>query len=69
MLFHGHVPKPSTLQSRSGYYHQGSGRGRELYGVCLVYWIQRRGYEGPSCSLEIGPLEEEPRFMASGNLG
>ena len=66
-MISGPVLKLCLLDAASDSNHQGSGWGEELYGICLVYWLRGRGYEGPSSSLEIGPLEEKPRFMVSGN--
>lgn len=62
----GRVLKLLPLNSRSDSDPQGSAWGQELYGICLVYWLHGRGYEGPSGSLEIGLLKEKPRFMVSG---
>lgn len=64
--FVGSVLKPLPLNSRSDSDLQGSSRGQELYGICLVYWLHGRGYKGPSSSLAIGPIKEKPRFMVSG---
>jgi hypothetical protein len=55
--------------TRSDSARQGQLRwGEKLYCVYLVYWLWGRGYEGPSSSLEIGPLKEKLRFMISGSL-
>ena len=37
--------------------------GEEVYGVCLVYWLLRRGYEGPCRSLETEPLEKKSQDL------
>lgn len=39
------------------------GGGEKLYSICLVYWLPRRGYEGPSRSLETEPLEKKSQDL------